>query len=107
VLGAPVAALAFVALHTVGGVGSAEPLLLARNMVGVHLAIGAGEALLTVAVLGALAAAIARTRAADQVPVFGAAALGAGALSLLASSRPDGLERVVGDLGLAVAGPRS
>ncbi|WP_199506156.1 energy-coupling factor ABC transporter permease [Geodermatophilus sp. TF02-6] len=53
-LSVPVAALAFVGLFAVGGVADVPVGTVAAAMVGVHLLIGLGEAVITVAVLGAV-----------------------------------------------------
>ena len=131
VAGPPVAALGFAGLHALAGTGTASGHVTSA-MVGVHLAIGLGEAVLTVGVLTAvvqLPAAIGRrapvagalststpgashagapaTSGVGQGSVWVAAFVGAAGLSLLASSAPDGLERVAADLGFAIAGPGS
>ncbi len=93
-------ALAFAGLHSVGGTVAVDGGELITRMVGVHLAIGVAEALLTVAVLGAVVSV-------GERAVPAAAVLSSAALSLLASSAPDGLERVAGDLGFAVTGSGS
>ena len=49
----------------------------------------------------------ARRTQSDTAPVWGVAVVSAAGLSLLASSAPDGLERVLGDVGVAVDGPGS
>ena len=106
--GPPVAALGFVAFIATGTTGTTASLgEIARSMIGVHLAIGLGEAALTVAVLAAAQAASTQRRQIDTAPVWGAAIVSAAGLSLLASSAPDGLERVAADLGFAVTGPGS
>ena len=53
-LSVPAAALAFVGLFAVGGVADVSLGAVLAAMVGVHLLIGLGEALITVAVLGAV-----------------------------------------------------
>jgi cobalt/nickel transport system permease protein len=55
-LSVPVAALAFVALFAVGGVADVPVGTVAATMGGIHLLIGIGEALITVAVLAAVLA---------------------------------------------------
>jgi cobalt/nickel transport system permease protein len=52
----PVAALAFVALFAVGGVADVPVATVAATMGGIHLLIGIGEAVITVAVLAAVLA---------------------------------------------------
>jgi cobalt/nickel transport system permease protein len=53
-LSVPLAALAFVGLFTVGGVADVSVGAVTAGMVGVHLLIGLGEAVITVAVLSAV-----------------------------------------------------
>jgi cobalt/nickel transport system permease protein len=55
-LSVPVAALAFVGLFAGGGVADVPLGTVAATMVGIHLLIGLGEAVITVAVLGAVLA---------------------------------------------------
>ncbi|NLE18464.1 MAG: cobalamin biosynthesis protein CbiM [Propioniciclava sp.] len=96
-LAPPLAAAAFTGFHALGGAARVDVGELAARMVGIHLAIGVVEAVLTLAVLAAVAAA-------GERAVPAAALVSAGGLSVLASSAPDGLERVAGDLGFAVTG---
>ena len=105
-VGPPVAALAFVGLYAVGGTTQVPLGEMTTAMLGVHSAIGVGELVVTFAALGAVLA----LRRVDLSPstAMGAVAVGtAGVLSLAASSQPDGLERVAGDVGFAVTGPGS
>ncbi|MCZ7527930.1 MAG: energy-coupling factor ABC transporter permease [Acidimicrobiia bacterium] len=88
------AALAFSAEHALAGLGTADPSAVAGHMLLVHLAIGAGEVVLTVA-------GVALARRLRPV-ALGVAALAAGVLvAPWASASPDGLERVALDRGLA------
>lgn len=107
VLAPPVAAAAFTLLHVVGGAGGATAAEVGSSMVLVHLAIGVGEAAITLAVLAAVTRVGERRPAVDTGAVWAAAGASAAALSVLASSQPDGLERVTGELGLAIGGPGS
>jgi len=117
VVAPPLAALAFVGLHVVGGATEVPAGELLVSMVGVHLLVGFGEAALTLVVLGAVRAIGTRedrtttcsttTRSTATRAVWGAALVSAAGLSALAASTPDGLERVADDLGFAVAGPGS
>lgn len=107
VLAPPVASLAFVGLHVAGGSTEVSAGELLASMVGVHLLIGLGEAALTLAVLSAVRLVGARDERMDLGTVWGAAIVSAVGLSAVASSTPDGLERVAGDLGFAVTGPGS
>lgn len=97
VLGPPLASLAFSLMYATGATGEAAPGQVAASMLAVHLAIGIGEAVLTLAALYAV----------QRIPVWAVATVTAVGLSLAASSQPDGLERVAGDLGFAVTGPGS
>lgn len=123
-LGPPVSSVVFVVLFGLGGTTAVGLGEVARSMVGVHLAIGAGEAAVTAAVLVAVVmlsipGGLSDRSAADRHgqarrPVLSGtwavaalAVVAAGALSLAASSQPDGLERVAGDLGFAIDGPGS
>lgn len=101
-----VSAVAFAGCFAVGGNG-ASPGRVASAMVGTHAAIAAAEAAITLSVVGLVALAGARLHRGDTAPVWGLAGITAVGLSLAASSAPDGLERVLGDLDLAVAGPGS
>lgn len=99
VAGPPVASLSFAGLYALAVPGTAFGEV-AAAMVGVHLLIGLGEAALT---LGVLAAVVRVGQRSVWVAAFSCAV----GLSLLASSAPDGLERVATDLGFAVDGPGS
>jgi hypothetical protein len=101
-----VSAAAFAAFFAAGGNGAA-PERVASAMVGTHAAIAVAEAAITLGVVGLVALAAARLPQADTAPVWGIASVTAVGLSLAASSAPDGLERVLGDLDVAVAGPGS
>jgi cobalt/nickel transport system permease protein len=101
-----VASAAFSAVFTLGGTGAA-PSRVATAMIGTHAVIAVAETAITLAVVGIVAAVEARRPAADTAPVWGMAVVSAAGLSLLASSAPDGLERVLGDVGVAVDGPGS
>ena len=96
-LGPPISSLAFATFYATGTAGDAPAGRVAASMLAVHLAIGVGEAVLTLAALWAV----------QRVPVWGVAMTAAVGLSLAASSHPDGMERVAGDLGFAVTGPGS
>jgi cobalt/nickel transport system permease protein len=139
-LSVPVAALAFVGLYAVGGAVGIPLGTLATAMVGWHVLIGIGEALITAAVVGAVVAArpdlvyVARHMRRDLVlldadgreqtvhadapgaaesarrPLAGllaASLVVAGAVSLLASGHPDGLEFVSERLGFHTSGQDS
>jgi cobalt/nickel transport system permease protein len=101
-----VTSAAFAGLFALGGSGAA-PGRVASAMIGTHLAIAVAEAAITLAVAGLIAVASARLHEHDTAPVWGLAGVTAVGLSLAASSAPDGLERVLGDLDLAVDGPGS
>ena len=104
--GPPLAALAFAGLHAVGATTSVPVGELTSSMLAVHSAIGVGELAVTFAALGAFVAL--RRLELTPTAAMAACAVGtAGVLSLAASSQPDGLERVAGDLGFAVTGPGS
>lgn len=105
--GPPMAALAFAGLYATGAVGDAGLGEVTTSMLAVHLAIGVGEAVVTLATLWVVERVGSRQGVVDQAPVWGAAAVSAVGLSLLASSQPDGLERVAGDVGFAVTGEGS
>lgn len=105
--GPPVASLAFAGLYATGAIGDAGLGEVTTSMLAVHLAIGVGEAVVTLATLWVVERLGSRDGVIDQAPVWGAAALSAVGLSLLASSQPDGLERVAGDVGFAVTGEGS
>jgi cobalt/nickel transport system permease protein len=105
--GPPVASLAFAALYATGAVGDAGLGEVTTSMLAVHLAIGVGEAVVTLTTLWVVERVGAADGIGDATPVWGAAALSAVGLSLLASSQPDGLERVAGDVGFAVTGEGS
>ncbi len=107
VLGPPLASLAFSALYAAGASGDVTTGRVAASMLAVHAAIGVGEAAVTLAVLWAVQRIGADQRIPTPAPVWGAAVLAATGLSLAASSHPDGLERVAGELGFAVTGPGS
>ena len=104
--GPAIASLAFVGIHAVGGTGSAPLGELSSAMLGVHSAIGLAELVVTFAALGAVAA-LRRLELSPTAAMSVCAVGAAGVLSLAASSQPDGLERVAGDLGFAVTGPGS
>lgn len=118
------AAAAFVALYAVGGTVPVATGALAGQMLGVHLLIGAGEAVITGAVVAVVAAlrpqalALAATPSdrAEARPVrrwsgalvpagalAGVAVLAAVVLSPLASAAPDGLEATAERVGFAGA----
>lgn len=101
-----VSSAAFAGMFALSGAGAA-PSRVASAMLGTHLAIAVAEAALTLAVAGLVAAAAARLPEHGTAPVWGLAGVTAVGLSLAASSAPDGLERVLGDLDLAVTGPGS
>lgn len=101
-----VSSLAFAGLFALGGTG-AEPARVASAMGGTHLAIAVAEATITLAVAGLVALSTARLPEHGTAPVWGLAGVTAVGLSLAASSAPDGLERVLGDLDVAVDGPGS
>ncbi len=104
----PIAALGLVGFLAIGGTNTGSSLgETARSMLGVHLAIGVGEAVLSVGVLAATARIAERHRQVDVAPVWGTALLAAAGLSMVASSAPDGLERVSLDMGFAATGPSS
>lgn len=107
VLAPPISALAFTALYATGAVGDAPVGEVGASMLGVHALIGIGEAVVTLAVLGAVQLVGSRIGQIDARPVWGAAVLSAVGLSLLASSQPDGLERVADDVGFAITGDGS
>lgn len=103
-----VSAGAFAALFALGGVGTgAAPSRVAVAMISTHAAVAVAEVAITLATVGLIAWAQARRTSTDTAPVWGIAGCAAVGLSLLASSAPDGLARVLGDLDLAVAGPGS
>lgn len=131
----PAAALSFTALYAIGGTVDIPLGRLATAMVGWHLVIGVGEALITAAVLGAVmatrpdlaylarhlpsaapgevAAGSPESVAPQPAPVRlgrrtlaigGVATLVvAGAVSLLASANPDGLEYIAESMGFVSA----
>jgi cobalt/nickel transport system permease protein len=101
-----VASAAFAALWFLGGEGASTGRV-AVAMLSTHAAIAVAEATITLAVAGLVALAAARLPGADTAPVWGLAGITALGLSLAASSAPDGLERVLGDLDVAVDGPGS
>ncbi|GEA82665.1 energy-coupling factor ABC transporter permease [Cellulomonas uda] len=114
----PAAALAFVGLYAVGGTADVGIGAVTAAMLGVHAAIGLGEALVTGAVVAAVAAIAPGLVALDARPRArtavrrGALALGvasvvtAGSLSALAVETPDGLEWAAQRVGFeAPAGP--
>lgn len=105
--GPPVASLAFAGLYATGAIGDPGLGEVTTSMLLVHLAIGVGEAGITLVTLAAVERVATRDGVAEATPVWGAAAVSALALSLLASSHPDGLERVAGDVGFAVTGDGS
>ena len=119
----PAAALAFVGLYAVGGTKDVPLGALTAQMVGVHLLIGIGEALVTTAVVAAALAlaptmvfaarrtgTTAPTEVSARVSVTGVGVVAlmlAGALTRFASPHPDGMEFVATNLGLdATAGAR-
>lgn len=89
------------------GDSSAEPGRVAGAMIATHAAIAVAEVAITAAALGIVAWAQARRPATGTAPVWGLAGLSALGLSLAASTAPDGMERVLGDLEVAVDGPGS
>lgn len=105
--GPPVASLAFAGLYATGAIGDAGLGEVSTSMLLVHLAIGVGEAVVTLATLWVVERVGAADGIGDATPVWGAAAVSAVGLSVLASSQPDGLERVAGDVGFAVTGDGS
>ena len=94
-------ALGFSLLH--------DPAATAGPMLRVHLAIGVGEAAITLGVLAAVSVLprLRLPRLTAVTTVWGLAVFSAAALSTVASALPAGLERVATDLGFAVAGPTS
>ena len=104
-----VSALAFSLLHALSGASTVGLGGTVGPMLRVHLAIGVGEAAITVAVLAAVAT-VPRFDVARLTPVaavWGLALCSSAVLSTVASAHPDGLERVATDLGFAVDGPTS
>ncbi|ADG73624.1 cobalamin (vitamin B12) biosynthesis CbiM protein [Cellulomonas flavigena DSM 20109] len=119
--GVVAAAAAFVALYALGGTVPVATGALTGQMLGVHLLVGVGEAVITgavVAVVVALRPEVlaltatpgdrpeARVRSAALVPagaLAGVAVLAAVALSPLASAAPDGLEATAERVGFAGA----
>ena len=119
----PVSAAVFVALFAVGGTVAVPVGELASQMLGVHLLIGAGEALITVGLVALVMAVapgsaqvqvVAATESGQPLPVASGtrrpvAVLGAGAvlaavlLSSFAASSPDGLEATASAVGFAGA----
>lgn len=121
-LSVPVAALAFSGLYLVGGAVALPPGPLVMTMVGWHLIIGAGEAIITAVVLGAVIATrpdvvyLARpllkgyspesqenasprsTRSIVSIGLAISLIVGGGA-SLIASANPDGLQYAAESLG--------
>lgn len=106
-LAPPLASIAFSTMYATGAAGDASIGAVTTSMLAVHVAIGVGEAALTLAVLVLVERTGNRRDETDTAPVWGAAVVGAACLSLVASSQPDGLERVAGELGFSVAGPDS
>lgn len=104
--GPPVASLAFAGLYATGAIGDAGLGEVSASMLLVHLAIGIGEAVVTLVTLWFVERVGAADGISDATPVWGAAVSAVG-LSVLASSQPDGLERVAGDVGFAVTGDGS
>lgn len=100
----PAAALAFVGLYAVGGTADVGIGAVTAAMLGVHAAIGLGEALVTgavVAVVAALAPGLTALDTRERTPMAlrrgvlalgGASVVTAGGLSALAVGTPDGLE---------------
>ncbi len=93
--------------------GNADPAIIFPTMLGVHVLIGIGEALITVGALAfimsarpdLLAASTVKARGgAGWVPAGIAVALAITFLSPFASSSPDGLERVATDIGFLSLG---
>jgi cobalt/nickel transport system permease protein len=121
-LSVPIAALAFTGLYLVGGAVALPPGPLVVTMVGWHLVIGIGEAIITAVVLGAVIATrpdvvyVARpllegyspasqetatprsTRSIVSIGLAISLIIGGG-VSLLASANPDGLEYAAESLG--------
>lgn len=117
VLGPLAAAAALSVLYALAGTGAVSFGELAGSMVGVHARIGVGEAVITVGALASIHA-LPRLRTTRTLPgpsrslpapaaVWATAGICGAGLSLLASSAPDGLERVIGELGIAVGGSGS
>lgn len=102
----PIAALVFCGLYLAGGAVPVPAGGLVASMLGVHALIGVGEAVVTIAVLALVMALAPGLAVRDERPldaaarpravlgVAGAGVLCATALSLVASSAPDGLETV-------------
>ena len=108
VLAPAASALAFSLLHGLTST-NADVAATAGPMLRVHLAIGLGEAAITTVVLAAVLVVqrLELPRLSPVAAVWGVAVLSAATLSTVASSSPDGLERVATDLGFAVEGPTS
>ena len=87
-----VASLAFTGFLAAGGPSGAGTAQVAGRMLGVHLAIGLGEAAITLAVLGAVAAVqrFAPGRGSTVGTIWGIALCCGAALSTVASAAPDG-----------------
>ncbi len=121
-LSVPIAAFAFAGLYLVGGAVPLPAGTLVVTMVGWHLVIGVGEAIITAVVLGAIIATrpdvvyLARPFLAGNAPAshesapprstrsivgvgLGASLIVGGGVSLLASANPDGLEFAAESLG--------
>ena len=101
-----VSSAAFAGVFALGGSGAATSRV-ASAMVGTHAAIALAEVAITMGTLAVVAVVEAHRTQSDTAPVWGVALVSAAGLSLLASSAPDGLERVLGDVGVAVDGPGS
>lgn len=89
------AAAAFSVEYALGGLGGASPALVARDMLGVHLLIAAGEVGLTTAVVWA-----SRRWALQPGPLLAGSVGVAVVLAPWANPNPDGLERVAIDRGI-------
>lgn len=103
----PAGALGLVGVYAVGGAGSVNLGAMAASMTGVHLLVGTGEMLITVAVLSLVMHVAPGTAQWDPRPAPRSAARRAGlalgasavvsstALAAIAASTPDGLESIV------------
>ncbi|QKJ18282.1 energy-coupling factor ABC transporter permease [Microbacterium hominis] len=110
----PAGALVLVALYALGGAGSVDLGSMALTMTRLHLLIGVGEALITLAVLSLVMVAAPGATAWDARPAGASAPLRAGialgssavvfatALAAVAATTPDGLESVVLAYGLPI-----
>ena len=101
-----VSAAAFSALYAAGG-SSAPFSRVAAAMIGTHAAVAVAEVVITMAAVALIATARTRFRVTDVATVWSVAAVAAVGLSTAASSAPDGLTKVMGDLHVAIGGPGS